>query len=99
MTYGPDDHLYAASTGASVLRFNGATGELIGEFVPAGAGGLVFPLVVVFRGDEMFVGDLGTRAIHRFDARTGRFLGTSRARRGTGSSGTTAGPVRSSTSS
>jgi hypothetical protein len=72
MTFGPDENLYVGSplTG-NVLKYHGVTGKFIKEFIPAGSGGLVVPLTLVFHGGKVYVGDPGSNAIRRYDARTG----------------------------
>ena len=75
MTFGPDENLYVGSplTG-NVLRFNGVTGAFIDEFISAGSGGLVTPLILVFRDDKLYIGDSGANDIARYDAVTGEFI-------------------------
>src|SRR5579859_5262517 len=44
LVLGPDGNAYVASSATnSVLRYNGATGQLIGTFVTSGSGGLGDP--------------------------------------------------------
>lgn len=76
MAFGPDEHLYVSVAGLSVVnRFNGVTGEYLGQFIPTGSGGLSRPLVVVFGPDgNLYVGDLGSRSIRRYDGTTGAFI-------------------------
>ena len=76
LAFGPDENLYVGSpvTG-SVLRYHGVTGAFIDAFIIKGTGGLVTPLVLVFRDGLLYVGDLGTRSIRRFDAFTGAPIG------------------------
>ncbi len=75
MTFGPDENLYVGSPlNSSVLRFNGVTGAFIDEFIPPGTGGLVAPLILVFRSGKLYVGDIGTQSIRRYNAVTGAFI-------------------------
>jgi outer membrane protein assembly factor BamB len=75
LTFGPDENLYQSNVlVGNVLRFNGVTGEFIDTFIPLGSGGLVFPLILVFHGDYLYVGDTGTGAIRRYNAATGAFV-------------------------
>ena len=79
-TFGPDDHLYAASPlFDAVLRFNGATGEFIDEFVSAPEGGITRILIPQFGPDgNLYVGEFGAGftapSIRRYDGRTGAFI-------------------------
>jgi streptogramin lyase len=74
-TFGPDENIYSANVlVGNVLRFNGVTGEFIDTFIPVGSGGLVFPLILVFHGDYLYVGDTGTGAIRRYNAVTGAYV-------------------------
>jgi streptogramin lyase len=43
-------------------------------FIPAGSGGLQLPLILVFHEVYLYVGDLGTGAIRRYDAKTGAYV-------------------------
>lgn len=56
-------------------RSHDSGNQFIDAFIPSGGGGLVVPLSPVFHEGSLYVGDLGTHGIHRFDAKTGRFLG------------------------
>ncbi len=79
-TFGPDDHLYVASPiFETILRFNGATGELIDEFVSAPEGGLGGVLAPQFGPDgNLYVGQFGadfaSPSIRRYDGQTGAFI-------------------------
>ena len=49
LKFGPDGNLYVASRGTdSILRFDGATGAFIDEFVASGSGGLNDPHFLAF---------------------------------------------------
>jgi hypothetical protein len=50
LEFGPEGDLYAVAIGSAggVLRFSGATGELLAPFVPDGAGGLVGARAMAF---------------------------------------------------
>jgi WD40 repeat protein len=75
MAFGPDENLYVGSPLTSnVLRFNGVTGAFIDEFIAAGSGGLVAPLVLVFHSGKLYVGDVGSQSIRRYNAVTGAFI-------------------------
>ena len=82
--FGPDGNLYVGDgmdSQARIARFDGRTGEYMDDFVPAGSGGLSHPLALVFgpsgRGPhalDLYVCDVGTRSILRYDGRTGQFV-------------------------
>jgi streptogramin lyase len=84
LIFGRDGNLYVKSGGiheppdsSSVLRFNGATGEFIDAFVPAGSGGLTGPRALVFGPDgNLYVNasDPGPGTVLRYDGTTGAFL-------------------------
>ena len=48
LTFGPDGNLYVASGPDRVMRFNGATGAYIADFVASGSGGLDEPRYLLF---------------------------------------------------
>lgn len=50
MSFGPDGHLYVTSghVGDSVLRYDGRSGEFLGEFVAPGSGGLDYATDLLF---------------------------------------------------
>jgi DNA-binding beta-propeller fold protein YncE len=88
LAIGPDGNVYAEAINlsdftGSILRYEAATGDLLGTFVPLGSGGLLSPGGMAFSGgylyvanlilDENFV-DLGS-TILRYDAVTGAFAG------------------------
>lgn len=75
LTFGPDENLYVSDpfTGR-VLRFNGVTGAYIDTFIPSGRGGLIGPLILLFRDGYLYVGDTMAGAIRRYDASTGAFV-------------------------
>lgn len=79
-TFGPDDHLYVASPiFETILRFNGATGEFMDEFVSAPEGELGGILVPQFGPDgNLYVGQFGadfaSPSIRRYDGQTGAFI-------------------------
>ena len=77
LTIGPDGNLYVTSNTNSILRYNGATGQLIGAFVAANSGGLSAPFGVAFGPDgNLYVGSEGTNSIYRYSGTTGTFLNT-----------------------
>ena len=62
-------------TADSVLRYDGATGELIDEFVAAGSGGLDSPRSLIFNSDGMlYVSSYGGDSVLRYDGTTGAFI-------------------------
>ena len=88
-TFGPDGNLYVPERvggttipqGGRVLRFNGVTGAFIDVFVPLLSGGLWHPIGHVFgpsgrgRQLDLYVGDVTSNSILRYDGATGAFLG------------------------
>jgi len=90
MVFGPNGlndgrlDLYVASGhDATVYRYDGTTGAFKGVFVPAGSGGLSFPLSMVFGPDgNFYVVSMDLRGVNpavnrvlRYDGLTGAFLG------------------------
>ncbi|MEN8144459.1 MAG: NHL repeat-containing protein [Gemmatimonadota bacterium] len=60
----------------SVKRFDGATGEYLGDFVAPGSGGLSATQEVAFGPDgNLYVSGRGNPQILRFDGESGEFLG------------------------
>ncbi|MEZ6134980.1 MAG: PKD domain-containing protein [Pirellulaceae bacterium] len=72
---GPDSNLYVINESTpSILRYNGTTGELMGEFVSPG-NGLANPQTLAFGpGGSLYVGS-GTNEVLRYDGATGYFVG------------------------
>jgi outer membrane protein assembly factor BamB len=86
IVFGPGGDLYVTqhdndpevTKGGNVLRFDGATGELEGEFIPGGAasGGLSGPIgILLGSGNRFFVSSAETDQVLQFNA-TGNYLGT-----------------------
>jgi len=81
LRFGADGNLYVANLlSASVSRFNGSTGALIGNFVVPGSGGLDAPRDLTFGADgDLFVsspGSVSGGAVLRFDGVSGAFEGS-----------------------
>ncbi len=80
MAFGPDGNLYVGSQNTNeVLRYDAATGALLGPFVTAGSGGLSGPAVhgLSFRPDgRLYVASRDSSSVLRYDAATGAFLDT-----------------------
>jgi RHS repeat-associated protein len=87
MVIGPDGNLYVATTGPSVLRFNGTTGQPMpspgnGGAVFVSDGGLTLSYGLAFGPDgNLYVGDYGSLAggsnppsIRRYNGTTGVFM-------------------------
>jgi predicted outer membrane repeat protein len=74
---GPDGLLYVVDKDAdSVLRYNAATGELLGTFVAPGSGGLSQANALAFGPDgNLYVTSTNTDQILRYSGTTGAFLG------------------------
>ena len=61
--------------GGNVLRFNGLNGDLRGELVPAGRGGLSGPIgITLTTGNRYIITSAETNNVLQFDA-SGNFLG------------------------
>ena len=76
--FGPEGNLYVASTtdDDSVLRYDGATGAFIDEFVSTASGGLAGPQGLVFGPDgHLYVASNETDNIRRYDGTTGALIG------------------------
>ena len=80
MVFGPDGNLYVGSLNTNeVLRYDSATGALLGPFVTAGSGGLIGPAVngLIFRPDgRLYVASRNSDSVLRYDASTGAFIDT-----------------------
>ena len=65
--------LFVSNQGANnILRYDERTGEFLGEFIPAGSGGLGTPDGLIFGPDgNLYVGSLLTDSILRYDGITG----------------------------
>lgn len=82
MQFGPDGDLYVGGVRSSnVVRFDGQTGALIGDFVSPGSGGLVAPHGLAFGRDlngdrcpELYVGSRDTDEVLVYDGACGTFL-------------------------
>ncbi len=74
---GPDGLVYVSSAATNaVASFDPDSGAYLGEFVPAGSGGLNEPAGLLFRpGGSLLVASRGTDSILEFDGATGAFLG------------------------
>lgn len=68
VAFGPDGHLYLTSNVSNqVLKYDGATGEFLGVFVPAGSGGLAQANALVFGADgALYVGSSANSAVLRY---------------------------------
>ncbi len=69
------DLFVSAASRNSVLRFDGVTGDLIGDFVTPGAGGLSDPQGIAFGPDgNLYVASHNSRNVLRYDGATGDFI-------------------------
>ncbi len=84
IVFGPDvnadkvPELYVScSESDNVARFDGATGQPIGTYVPSGSGGLTDAFALAFGpdGSALYVVSAGTNQILKYDAMTGAYLG------------------------
>jgi sugar lactone lactonase YvrE len=76
LVFGPDGYLYVADVADnSVVRINGATGEVIDTFVSPGRGGLNNPTGLLFGPDNnLYVCSANTNSVLRYDGTTGAFI-------------------------
>jgi DNA-binding beta-propeller fold protein YncE len=77
LVFGPDGNLYVGDYEiSSVVRFNGATGELIDTFVSPGSGGLngPGPLMLFGPDNNLYICDEGNNRVLRFDGTTAAFI-------------------------
>ena len=64
--------LVASFNNDKIMRYDAATGALLGTFVPSGAGGLSAPHAFVYGPDgHVYVAALGSSAVMRYDGMTG----------------------------
>jgi DNA-binding beta-propeller fold protein YncE len=78
LVVGPDGNVYVASAGTnSVIRYNGATGQLLGTFVASGSGGLSSPKAIAFGPDgNLYVSSVTNNNVLEYSGSTGAFLTT-----------------------
>jgi sugar lactone lactonase YvrE len=77
--FGPDGDLYVGDfAGDRVLRYDGQSGAYLGDFVPAGLGGLNGPDAGLVFGPEgdLYVPSFESNRVLRYDGQSGAFLGT-----------------------
>ena len=76
LVLGPDGNLYVGSKlGDSILRYDAATGELLGTFVATGSGGLDGPQGLLLGPDgNLYVTSRLTDEVLRFNGTTGAFI-------------------------
>jgi DNA-binding beta-propeller fold protein YncE len=76
MTFHNGDLFVVNGENNSVLRYGGASGNFLGEFIPPGGGGLNFPFDVAFGPDgNLYVSSTHSNEVLRYDGATGAFLG------------------------
>jgi YVTN family beta-propeller protein len=69
------DLLVGNVTDSSIKRFNGSTGAYVGDFVPAGSGGLSGPTFFVFGPDRnLYVSSCTTANVKEYNGLTGAFI-------------------------
>lgn len=78
LKFGPDGHLYVASTGTdSVKVFDGTSGEYLNDFIYPEEAGLKNPLDLEFRQDGyLYVTSRGTNSLFRFAVMNGLYYDT-----------------------
>jgi hypothetical protein len=70
------DLFVASAVTNSVLRYGGASGNALGEFVHPGDGGLSNPFDLAFGPDgDLYVSSIGTNEVLRYDGATGAYEG------------------------
>jgi hypothetical protein len=76
LAFGPDGNLYVSNYGGSdVLRIDAATGNSLGEFVPAGDHGLINAHGLAFGPDgNLYVVSQGNNSVYRYNGLTGAFI-------------------------
>jgi DNA-binding beta-propeller fold protein YncE len=77
LVFGPDGNLYVGDyERSSILRFSGATGELIDTFVSPGSGGLdgPGPLMLFGPDNNLYICSEGNNKVLRFDGTSGAFV-------------------------
>jgi outer membrane protein assembly factor BamB len=76
LAFGSDGNLYVSNWGGNdVLRIDAATGNSLGEFVPAGDHGLTHSHGLVFGPDRnLYVVSQGNNSVYRYDGLTGAFI-------------------------
>ncbi|MFP2925333.1 hypothetical protein ACLESO_08965 [Pyxidicoccus sp. 3LG] len=69
------DLLVARGLDASVLRYDGETGEFVGVFVTPGSGGLANPQELVYGPDgNLYIASFDSGNVLRYDGKTGAFI-------------------------
>jgi len=75
LAFGPDGHLYVAiQNSASVLRFDGASGALLGTFVTPGSGGLISPRDLLFTPGGNLLISSGNNRVFEYSGIDGSFV-------------------------
>ncbi len=69
------DLLVTQGLNASVLRYDGDTGEFVGVFIPPGSGGLLNPQELTYGPDgNLYIASFDSGNVLRYDGRTGAFI-------------------------
>jgi sugar lactone lactonase YvrE len=75
LAFGPDGMLYISDQALGVLKFNPATGEFLGVFVPSGPGGPRAASALAFGPDgNLYVADRERDSVQRFHGPTGQYM-------------------------